>query len=359
MYFMPGLVMQSIAIGGGYGTGREVAEFLLSQGPYGGLFALLAATLVWSAALAVSFELARVFKAYDYKSFIIRLLGPGWVVFEGVYIVGTVLVLSIVGAASGELLSGLIGIPTIVGAVFALISIVFITYKGSEFIKKLFVAWSLFIYFAYAILIFLTMSRYGETILSQITPEPFEFSWIFSGIKYSALNVGIIPAALFCIIHLKSRKNALVAGALSGPIIMAPALLLFLSLLSQYPLVLSEAIPTNILLQALDLPVFSVFFQVLLIGTVINTGAAFVHGFNERMHNAFLYKGRSFTAFHRVALSAVIVGLSVFVAERLGLIALVARGLGVFTIISLVVFTVPVLTIGVWKVLKVGRNVES
>lgn len=359
IYVLPGLIMQSVVIGGGYGTGREIAEFLLSQGPYGGLFALLSATLVWSAALAVSFEIARAFKAYDYKSFITRLLGPGWVVFEAVYILGTILVLSVVGAASGELLQSLIGTPTIVGVVFAMAGITFITYKGSDFIKKLFAVWSIFIYVAYAILIFVTFSRFGETILDHISPSPVEFSWLFSGVKYAGLNAGIIPAALFCVVHLQSKKNALIAGALSGPIIMAPALLLFLSLLSQYPLVMSEPIPTNTLLHVLDLPVFSVFFQILLIGTVIHTGAAFVHGFNERVRQAFQYKGRPFTALHRSAVSIIIVVLSIVVAERVGLITLVSKGYGTFTLLSLAVFIVPVLTIGVWRIYAPVKNTSA
>lgn len=36
-YLLPGLVFQSVIIGGGYGTGREIAEFFLSHGAFGGL----------------------------------------------------------------------------------------------------------------------------------------------------------------------------------------------------------------------------------------------------------------------------------------------------------------------------------
>ena len=34
--FLPGLVFQSISVAGGYGTGRELAEFFLQYGPVGG-----------------------------------------------------------------------------------------------------------------------------------------------------------------------------------------------------------------------------------------------------------------------------------------------------------------------------------
>ena len=36
-YLLPGFVFQSIVIGGGYGTGRELVEFFLKFGPLGGL----------------------------------------------------------------------------------------------------------------------------------------------------------------------------------------------------------------------------------------------------------------------------------------------------------------------------------
>ncbi len=53
---LPGLVFQSVVIAGGYGTGREIAEFFLTHGPLGGLLAmLLVSTVIWSVVNAASF----------------------------------------------------------------------------------------------------------------------------------------------------------------------------------------------------------------------------------------------------------------------------------------------------------------
>jgi uncharacterized membrane protein YkvI len=41
-----GFVLQSVIIGGGYATGRELVEFFLSSGPVGGLLGMLAATII-------------------------------------------------------------------------------------------------------------------------------------------------------------------------------------------------------------------------------------------------------------------------------------------------------------------------
>ena len=59
-YLLPGFVFESAVIAGGYATGRELVEFFLPAGPWGGLLGMVVGMLVWSAVLMVSFELARV-----------------------------------------------------------------------------------------------------------------------------------------------------------------------------------------------------------------------------------------------------------------------------------------------------------
>ena len=60
---------------GGYATGRELVEFFLPHGPIGGLLSMGVAALIWSLVMAVSFELCRMTRSYDYKSFSQQLLG--------------------------------------------------------------------------------------------------------------------------------------------------------------------------------------------------------------------------------------------------------------------------------------------
>ena len=73
--FLPGFLFQSVMIGGGYATGRELVEFFLSAGPMGGLLGLLVATSVFSVIAALSFEFARISKSYNYRHFFKQLLG--------------------------------------------------------------------------------------------------------------------------------------------------------------------------------------------------------------------------------------------------------------------------------------------
>ena len=59
-WFLPGFLFQSVIIGGGYATGRELVEFFLSAGPLGGLVSILTVTATFSICMAIGFELARV-----------------------------------------------------------------------------------------------------------------------------------------------------------------------------------------------------------------------------------------------------------------------------------------------------------
>ena len=74
-FLLPGFAFKAVVIGGGYATGRELAEFFLPGGPWGGLAGMLLAMLVWSVVCALTFVFARAVDGYDYRTFFIGLLG--------------------------------------------------------------------------------------------------------------------------------------------------------------------------------------------------------------------------------------------------------------------------------------------
>ncbi len=62
-------------VGGGYGTGREIIEYFTRFGAYGGLMALLISFVIMAIVIVATFELARLFSAYDYRSLMKVRLG--------------------------------------------------------------------------------------------------------------------------------------------------------------------------------------------------------------------------------------------------------------------------------------------
>ncbi|PKL02046.1 MAG: hypothetical protein CVV55_06455, partial [Synergistetes bacterium HGW-Synergistetes-2] len=115
-YLLPGFIAQSVLIAGGYGTGRELVEYFGQYGPTGGLMGMGLTFVLWAALFAISFEFARVFKAYDYRTFFERLIGKGWIIYEIAFVVLLCLIMGVVGAASGSILRDSFGLPPIVGS---------------------------------------------------------------------------------------------------------------------------------------------------------------------------------------------------------------------------------------------------
>ncbi len=93
---VPGLVIQAVLVGGGYSTGRELVEFFLLSGPATALLAMAVTAVYFSLASMISFELARMYGAFDYRSFCRVYLGRFWVLFEWGYIAILILVISVV-----------------------------------------------------------------------------------------------------------------------------------------------------------------------------------------------------------------------------------------------------------------------
>ena len=99
-YLTPGLVFQSVLIGGGYGTGAEIARYFGRYGLLGGLLALAAAAAGWSLLCAVTFEFVRVFRTYDYGSMMRRLLGRAGFLYDLCFYAMLLLVLGVVNATA-------------------------------------------------------------------------------------------------------------------------------------------------------------------------------------------------------------------------------------------------------------------
>ena len=89
-------------IGGGYATGRELASFFLPSGPWGGLYGMLLATMIWSTVCVVTFLFALRTGSLDYRTFFRNLLGRFWPVFEAAYIAALIVILATFAAAAGR-----------------------------------------------------------------------------------------------------------------------------------------------------------------------------------------------------------------------------------------------------------------
>lgn len=351
-YLLPGFVFQSVVIAGGYGTGRELAEFFLSQGPLGGLLAMALATAVWSAVCIVSYEFARVFRAYEYRSFFQRLLGPGWVAFEVLYVALMMIVLAVIAAAAGSITEETFGLPYLSGVVGILTLVGFLVFGGNRVIERVFAGWSAVLYLVYFIFFVMCVRSFGPAIQDSLAGGGIEGNWILAGFKYAGYNLGVLPAVLITIRHHRSRRDTFISGLLTGPIAMIPALLFFCAIVGEYPGILTASVPVNHMLELLGSRGFQIVFQVMLFGTLVETGAGLIHAVNERIARTFAERDQALPARTRVVAALGLLGLGAIIAQ-FGLIPLVASGYGMITYGYLAVFVLPILT---WGIVLIRRQ---
>ncbi|HMN46484.1 MAG TPA: hypothetical protein PKE27_18050, partial [Povalibacter sp.] len=340
-YLLPGFVFESAVIAGGYATGRELVEFFLPAGPWGGLLGMLVSMLVWSAVLMVSFELARVAQAYDYRSFFKLLLGRGWFLFEIAYLLLIVIIMAVMGAAAGEVIHSLFGWPKLVGSLGMIIATGALLFYSNNFIEKFLTLSVGYLYLVYIVFVLWSLFAFGDRIEANFAAEPLGDNWLKAGITYAGYNVATIPAVLFCIRHLTTRREALIAGALGGPLGMLPAVLFYIAMMGYYHEIGAEALPSAFLLARLHAPWFEWAFQIAVLLTLVDTGVAVLHAINERVAKVYEEQKREMPRVIRPVLATIIMVLSVYAASAIGLIDLIAKGYGMLTYAFIVLLIVP------------------
>jgi len=353
-YLLPGFVFQSVVVAGGYGTGRELVEFFLSQGPMGGLLGIGVTTLVFSAVCMASFEFARLHQAFDYRHFFQRLLGRGWVLFEMGYVVLLMIVLAVIAAASGTILLETFGLPYWVGVVTVMVAVGGLVFGGSDVVERFLAGWSFLLYGLYIVFFVWCFRAFGPEIGRLLASEPSGTGWAWAGLRYAGYNLAVIPAVLITVRTHESRRQSLVSGALAGPIAIVPGVLFYLSMVGQYPAILDRPVPANHLLEVLGSRSFQVAFQVVLFGTLVETGAGLIHAVNERIAGVLQDRRGEMARWVRPVVALAFLAMGTFVA-RFGLIDLIAAGYGTLTLAIIAVYVMPVLTVGVWRIRTHGR----
>lgn len=355
-YLLPGFVFQGIVIGGGYATGRELAEFFMPHGAVGGLLSMLVAASAWSLVMAISFEICRGTKMYDYKSFFKQLLGRFWFLYEILYSLLILIVLSVIGAASGEIVQKLFSVPNIIGILGLFVAIGSFTFYGSAVIEKFMGSWSILLYTSYFLLVVFSFAYFGEDIKASYKESPLTQGWFTDGIRYAGYNLAAVPAVFFSLKHITKRKEAISAGLIAGFIAIIPAIFLFIAMMGKSHEIKLASVPSTELLSYINVSWFSILFQVVLLGTLVQTGVGLIHAINERIAATLSSRKKKMPKLARPIVAIVILLIALFLASKFGLIQLIATGYGSLTIGFIVVFVIPVLTIGAYKIVLRSKN---
>lgn len=356
IYILPGAMLQSVIIAGGYGTGREVLQYFTRTGLYAGLLGILVATLSMALVFVLSLEIARVFQVYDYRNFFKVLLGRGWFVYEILAVMLFMLIFAVIGAAAGEVLQSEFGLHPMAGVGIMLLVITLLVFSGRELITFLLTYWSLFLYLVFAVYVICVLMLLGDDLSNGFAASDDSGAWLLRGGQYTFYNMTAIPVILYGAMAIKTRRQAIVAGIVGALIALVPGLILHVSFAAQYPGILEAPLPIYAMFTALDIGILKFAYLVMLFGTFVETGAGNLQGFMERLDGWWQEtRDRTMSPYAHAAIALVAMSLAGGLSH-FGIVALIEDGYGTLAWGFMLVYAVPLLTVGIYRLWTTPRQ---
>lgn len=361
---LPAIILQSVLIGGGYATGREIVAYGAKYGSAGWL-AVLGIWLGFTVMAVVTFELARTFQVYDYKNFIKQIIGGIWPVFDILFLVMAVLVIAIMASAAGNIMEQTIGIPYLagVGVVIGIVGV--LSYAGETLLEKFKTGGTLFLYIAYILFAVIVLSQvWGDvtTVFSSgdtsYVSDASTLSVLRSGILYVGYNLVVFPAVFFALDHQETRRETVVSGILAGTMMTLPFALTYVTFMGFYPSeqVMGAEVPWLQVLESAGGTLLVGFYGVVMGWTLVETSVGLIHALldrvDENIEDVAIGPLEGLEGLSKIQSGGLAVGILVgaLLLSRVGIIALVAQGYTMMAYFFIALFALPLLTVGVLRI---------
>ena len=224
-----------------------------------------------------------------------------------------------------------------------------LTFFGSATIANVLAAWSVLLYLAYGALFVLIFKDARGIIDHHLSTAAVTSDWALAGLRYASYNLAI-PSVLFCVTLLTSRRQSLAAGAMTGVLAIVPALAFFIAMLSRYPEIMQAPVPVLMLMASLQAPLLEGLFYLVVFGTFVETGTGLLHAINERIDGQVSEGGHVLPRWARPAIATALLLGSVYGATQIGIIDLIAQGYGALSWGYLIVLVIPLMTIGLTRI---------
>lgn len=353
-YLIPGFLFQSVMIGGGYGTGAEIAQFFGGHGLLGGMMGLGVTLVVWAIICGLTFAFSHIYKTYDYGSMMKELLGPLAFLYDICYYLMMMIVLAVVNASAGSMIASLTGLDQWVGIIALSVGIAWLVFAGTEMIENVLSFWSYVLYAVYIIFLFFVMDKFGPAISAEWAKAEVTGAWLEGGLQYSFYNLVVVPVVLYTIRDCESAGEAAFSGILAAIIGIVPGILLLLTMACNFPVVTAAETPVTAIFEMLDVKWLYIVFEIVLFGTLIETGTGFVKAVVDRLESAAKRANKTLspTMYNAIVLTLIGAGL---IISRFGLLGLIVKGYGTACYGFLFLFAIPMVTIGTYKIMKAKK----
>lgn len=356
---IPSAVFLSVLFGASYGSGREVVEFVSSNGPDGGLLSVLVLVVTHAVLLVLSFELARLYRSYDYVSFFKVLLGRGWFLYEIVILAGLVIALSITTTVGGTVLEDHFGISAWAGSLLILGLVVVLNYHGRAIVEGSMMLSVAALFLVLVVLVVQLLTGYVDQVSAAFANYEYEGGSLYKGLMYAIGGGGYLPLLLYCAIGLKTRGEVVAAGIFAAAVAGIPALIFHFAFMAGYPKVIEQRIPTYWMFDQISTPMMLNIYVIVMFVLVAQTGVGVLQGLIERLDVWHQQKrGGPLTRMGHGAIAGGAVVFSMLLGS-MGIVALILRGYTIMFASFIFVFVVPLLTYGVYLVLRGRPNTEN
>lgn len=361
---LPGIVLQSVLMGGGYATGREIIEYGGKFGAYGWVSGVF--TFFTFAVIAVlTFELARIYRIYDYKSILIQIIGKAWPIYDILYVILLFLIISIMASATGEILQQTIGLNYMVGVVILILIVAFLNFFGSAFIAKFETYGTIALYAAYIIFTIMVISANKDNIATVMATQDTSYvenatlpMAMVTGIIYASYNLSAIPAGLFTLRAQTKRSESIISGIIGALLMTIPWFLTYFAVMGYYPddSIIGASVPWLVMLQSVsdsNIPVLV--FGVVAGWTLIETATGMIHALLERLDHGLEEKNQEpLSPKKRGIITAAILVVAIFFS-KIGIINLISMGYSALAYGFILFYLLPLVTVGLYKVIKNGK----
>lgn len=319
--------------------------------------------MIGFAILAVlTFEVARVYKTYDYKSMIKVLIGPLWPLFDVVYILCMILVISIMASASDSIVEQTTGLNYWAGVVLLVAITGGLIFFGDSIIER-FETWgTVVLYVGYIVFSGMVIMNGYKNIGQVLTTGDMSYTGetgilpiLWTGVIYVAYNLVVYPPSMFSLKRQKTRKECVVSGLIAGLLMTIPWFLTYFAMMSFYPdaEVLGAEIPWLIMIGKVGAPgFFSIIFGVVMGWTLIETSTGVIHALLGRVNVELAECGKKEMNRKYQAIVTVLILVAACVMSKFGIIALIEKGYTALSYGFMLLYMLPIITVGVYKILK-------
>ncbi len=347
-YIVPAAVIQSVVIGGGYGTGREVVEYFTRHGALGGTLGVLVAGFVFFVVIGATFELARRWQCYDYQSYIKQLIGPGWVLFELAFVLLLMLVLAVVGSAGGELILSMVGVSKTASVAAMLLLVGVLTFWGRDTIVATLAIWSLLLYAVFFSYFVVAYNDGGARLAEELAQPLGGRGWLSDGLLYASYNVAVIPVLLYAIRDFRTTKESLLGAGTTALLIALPALLFHLAFSLEAGVVLDSQMPLHSSILRLSVDWLAIAYLVVLLGTLVETSLGLLQGVIERLDRAWSARREAgLSRWGRASIAVLVLSISSALSS-LGIVSLIGQGYRWIAIAFFMLYVLPTIAKALW-----------